>query len=604
MKGFLADILAILSKRERIEVAGLLLLMVAGAWAEMLSIGLIVPFIAMLNDPSIIHSNAALARVYQMVGARSDSHFLLAAALIFLLMIVFKNVLLALLYHAQSRFVFAKEAALSNALLERYLAAPYALHLDRNSTEMIRTLTVEVPRVTNALLQPLLTLASEILVVTMIAALLVYLNPMISLLVAAVMVTTGLVLSRFFQKLLEKYRGKVQIFGAGAQLWATQSLGALKEIRVFHARTYFASQFRRHVEGYVRAYRVFAFLNQMPRLVIETIVVALILSFVAVYISTPRELRDVVPMLAVFALSAIRLMPSATRMLSAVNSLRFSIPATGAVWRDLKLKSDLEPDGRERLDAASASPGGGNDTMLEFSRVSYRHPGMERWILQDVSFTLRRGESVAIVGHSGAGKSTLADLLLGLVRASEGVVRIAADSSAPGRGAAFGYVPQHPYLLDDSLRRNVAFGIPDAAIDDARVWQALEQARFSEQARKLDRGLDTRIGERGVKLSGGERQRISIARTLYVNPDVIVFDEATSSLDPHTEREITDTISGLAGSKTLVVVTHRIAAAARCDRMIFIAHGRIDGVGRYEELFAASAAFRKMVGAKPLEESV
>lgn len=589
MKILLRQVIRLFSRKERFQIAGLLLLMLLGALVEALGIGLVIPFIGILNNPAIIHEQPILSRAYSFLGIQTETRFMLLATGALVLMFVAKNCLLAVLGFAQARFVAQKEAMIARALLERYLASSYALHLDRNSAELIRTVTIDVPRVTNGFLQPLLLVIAELFVVGMITALLIYVDPIIALLVGFAMATMGLLMLRYFRAKLSEYRHESRRFGIQAQKWASQALGALKEVKVFRSEKYFNSMFATNISGYTKGYQAFVFLNQMPRLVIETLAVTVLLIVVAVVLWQRSDVREVVPLLAVFALSSIRIMPSLTRIVSSINSLRFCKPALDAVSRDLRPHAHAAGE----TSAATLSDCSRDGLAIRFDGVWYRHPGMEKWIVQGISFAVAHGECIAIVGYSGAGKSTVADLILGLLHPSLGTVAV--DGGVESRGR-IGYVPQHPYLLDESVRRNVAFGVPDDEIDDQRVWKALDMSRLADKVRALKEGLAAEVGERGIKLSGGERQRLSIARALYSDPDIVIFDEATSSLDQYTEREINDTISGLAGSKTLIVVTHRLAAAARCDRILFLEQGSVSAEGKFDELLGSSAAFRKMAG--------
>lgn len=581
------QVIRLFSRKERFQIVGLLFLMLAGALVEALGIGLVIPFIGILNDPATIHEQRILAWTYSALGIQSETRFMLVATGALVLMFFAKNGLLAVLGFVQARFVAQKEATIARGLLARYLASPYALHLDRNSAELIRTVTIDVPRVTNGFLQPLLLVIAELFVVIMIAALLIYVDPLIAILVGVAMVAMGLLLLRYFRGKLSQYRHESRHYGIQAQKWASQALGALKEVKVFRSEKYFNSVFASNITGYTKGYQAFVFLNQTPRLVIETLAVTVLLLVVAVVLWQRGDVREVVPLLAVFALSSIRIMPSLTRIISSLNSLRFCKPALDAVSKDLEIRAEATESPVALSDCSSQG------LAIKLDKVWYRHPRMEKWIVQEVSFTVARGKCIAIVGYSGAGKSTVADLILGLLNPDKGTVAVDGGAEARRR---IGYVPQHPYLLDDSVRRNVAFGVADDKIDDQRVWAALEMARLADKVRGLELGLAAEVGERGVKLSGGERQRLSIARALYFDPSIVIFDEATSSLDQYTEREINDTINGLAGSKTLIVVTHRLAAAARCDRIVFLEQGYVRGEGKYDELYGSCAAFRKMAG--------
>jgi ATP-binding cassette subfamily C protein len=237
---------------------------------------------------------------------------------------------------------------------------------------------------------------------------------------------------------------------------------------------------------------------------------------------------------------------------------------------------------------------------VELHGVGYRHPRSEQWILRDINLHIQQSESLAITGRSGAGKSTLVDILFGLLPPAEGSVRmngVPLDQLPAAWRTGIGYVPQTIFLLDDTVRRNVAFGIDDHEIDDARLWRALELAQVDSYVAKLPAGLDTAVGERGIRLSGGERQRIGIARALYADPQVLVFDEATSALDNQTESQIADTMLALRDSRVVIVIAHRLTTIRQCRRVAFLDAGTIADQGTFDELFERNPAFRAMTRA-------
>jgi ABC-type multidrug transport system fused ATPase/permease subunit len=564
----------LLSPAERRRGVLLIGLSVAGALVEALGLGAVFPFMSLLSDPSLADTNPLARTLYSRSGASSVERFVLLAACALLAAFVLKNAFLAVLYWVQARFASGFEARLGTDLLSAYLRAPYVSRGRRNSADQIRIITGEVNRAAAGFVVPALTIMTEGMVVIAIAILLLLVNPLAALLAAALVATVGVVMQSVFRNRLAGYRD-VRVASLEAMFKSVnEGVSAVKEAKVLRRESFFVRRFARQTRDYARATTVFNTLNLLPRLVVETAAVGALLLTVIVAILTGGSTHELVPVLTLFGLAAVRLMPSGTRILSALNNLRFYAPAVREVAGDLKLAAALEPARAAAAPPAAAEP----FATLELDRVGFTYPQSAQPALEDVEFRVSRGEIVAIVGRSGSGKTTLGDLLLGLLEPSHGTLRVngRAVGSVHGewQGMA-GLVPQDFFLRDDTVRRNVAFGLDDGAIDDERVWRALERARLGERIRRLPDGLDSRIGERGALLSGGERQRISIARALYDDPAILVLDEATSALDAATEDELMNTLRELVHGKAIVVITHRAASAAKCDRVLVMAEGRI-----------------------------
>lgn len=601
MRKLLIDVFSVLSRRERIHVLGLLVLMLLGAWAETLGIGIIVPFVGLLNDPTIIHKYPLFETAYTFIHADSERDFMFMATLLLMAVIILKNLLISCINYLQTAFIHAKEVSLSCWVFKRYMYAPYTFHLQHNSSDLIRVISIDVPRVTSGFLQPLLVGISEVLVMTGIALLLAIMSPLATGVAFLILGCSSVLLSSILRRKLSCYRSSVKTHGEAAQRWVSQALGAQKEIRIFDVPGYFERKLESDLKVYAKGYASFTFLNQSPRLVLESVVMTLMLSSIAVFILKSENTREAIPILALFALATVRIMPSVTKIIGSINSMKFYAPAFSEVIKGIRNVPDgpaitAFPDNFHRRGA------GGSGPEIRLEHVWYRHPGVEEWILKDLNFGIPAGKCTAIVGFSGAGKSTVAELLLGLLKPDRGAISITRtgpnDHGVPIR---FAYVPQSPYLLDDTVRRNIAFGIPDDRISDPEIISAIESVNLAQRLLTSPRALDETVGERGARLSGGERQRLAIARALYRDPDVIVFDEATSALDQLTESEISDTILKLAGEKTVIVITHSLNIAARFEKIIFLENGCVSGVGTFHELLSASESFRRMAGI-PQEE--
>ena len=589
-----------LSPRERLHVAALCVLALAGALAEALSIGAVFPFMALLADPAAALAHPAARWIVAHAGEPPLERLILLAAGALLAIFWLKNLFLVAYYGYQSRFVCLLEARLAGTLLGAYLHAPYTSRLLRNSADRIRVVTGEAGRVATGMLQSLVTLVAEAFVIGTIAALLLAAQPLLALVAGLVVGAFALLMQTVFVRALDRYRD-VRVETATAMFrWVNEGLGALKEIKVLGREPYVLDEFGAHSRAYAHGTYVFTALNLVSRIAFETAAVSAMLVAVIAAVLAGMPLGEVVPALTIFGLAAIRLLPSASRIMASLNTLRYYAPAVEAVSTDLKLLGE----------AAPAEPGEGGAAAphepfarLELARVSYRYPGSAEDSLKDVDLSLARGEALAVVGRSGSGKTTLADLLLGLLEPSAGAVTVngrpVRSLRHEWRGIA-GLVPQEFFLLDDTVRRNVAFGLPDARIDDAQVWRALAMARLEDKVRGLPRGLDSPVGERGAALSGGERQRLGIARALYTDPDILVLDEATSALDAATEAEVVDVLRSLRGTKTLLAITHRAAAAGWCDRVVVMGGGRVLADGPYERVRASDPAFAELVkGSQP-----
>jgi ATP-binding cassette subfamily C protein len=430
---------------------------------------------------------------------------------------------------------------------------------------------------------------SELLLIAALLIVLLATAPYVTLVTGVVMGVLVVLLLKLTQKTFGLWGGKAHEMAGAIMANLQQSLAGVKEVKILGRERFFYESYREQRTSLSRLLWLRATLENMPRLVIETVfVLGVVLVIVAFEVRGSSE--DIVPLLGLFAYAGFRIMPSIHRIIQHLNSMRFGSASVDQIYDDFNELKDAP------LPAES-------DTLLPFTEairfegVSYSYPRADHPALAGVELTIKKGESLGIVGATGAGKSTLVDLLLGLLPPDQGRVTVDGrdiQSDLRGWQNQLGYVPQMIYLIDDTLRRNVALGIPDDRIDEARVERAIELAQLGELVRGLSQGLDTIVGERGVRLSGGERQRVAIARALYRDPDVLIFDEATSSLDNRTEQEMTKAIELLRGDKTLVIIAHRLTTVRRCDRLLFVERGRIVDSGSFDELLAGNEQFRRL----------
>jgi ABC-type multidrug transport system fused ATPase/permease subunit len=368
-----------------------------------------------------------------------------------------------------------------------------------------------------------------------------------------------------------------------------QGLGAAKDIKVLGREDEFIAQYRTYNEGAARVGQRQSTVQQLPRLFLELLAIVGLAGAVFVLIARGSRVEVLLPTMGLCAAAAFRLMPSVNRLLGAMQGVRFSLPSVETLRHELLLLQKIDPP--------PATTGSPFAAELTLEHISFKYPGSDRWALDDVSMTVTCGMSTGFIGGSGAGKSTLVDIILGLLPPVTGTVCVdGSDIQMQLRGwqNQIGYVPQAIFLTDDTLRRNVALGLPDDRIDEAAVWRALHFAQLDRFVGELPDGLDTIVGERGVRLSGGQRQRIGIARALYHDPAVLVLDEATSSLDIHTERGLLKAVRALRGEKTLLIVAHRLSAVERCDRVYRLENGVVIDHG------ATGAVLANMRASAPL----
>ena len=594
----LADVracLGLLSPWARWRWAALIPLALAAAAAEAVGAGAAFGLITILGDPARAAALPVAAWVYPHLPAHDNRSVVLAFTLLVIAFYVARNLLLAGVTWAQERALNASVAELSHRLFAAYLAAPYDFHFRRNSAVLIRRVTDGVHNVFRGVLGSLVTIATEALVVAGLVVVLGVTAPGVTLVAVVVvggLLSVPLMLSR---RAAARWGRAVQLIDTAILQTLQQSLGAVKEVKLTGREAFFLGQLGERVPAAARLRLRFLTLGASLRMAVETVFVCGLL-LVSLLITLRHEPSGVLPLLGLYAYAGFRVIPSANRIMLYVTELRYSRAWIHDLCDDLAALETEPPAADRAADAIRFS------RTLALESVSYTYAGEREPVLLGVDLTIGRGESVGIVGSSGAGKSTLVDVLLGLLTPTGG--RITVDgrdirSALRSWQRHIGYVPQEPFLLDDTLRRNVAFGIADAEIDDRRVESALRLAQLADFVTTLPDRLDTLLGERGTRLSGGQRQRVAIARALYHEPEVLVFDEATSALDSPTERELIAALEALHGVKTLVVIAHRLTTVRRCDRLAVLRDGRVAAIGSYDELLARDAGFRELASTAP-----
>ena len=566
----LKKIRQLLTREQRRSALALAGLMMVGMVLETFGVGLVIPVLGLLTADDVAASYPLVGKLFAAAGLHSREQMVAAAVLALAGIYAIKTLFLGVLAWRQSSFAYATQASLSQRLFAGYLMQPWAFHLQRNSAQLIRNATVEINQFTTNSLQPVLLLLTETLVVIGISALLLMVEPIGALVVVSTLGLAAWLFQRTTREHILRW-GKARQFHEGQRIQhLQQGLGGAKDVKLLGREADFLSLYREHSVNASRVASHQNTLKQLPRLWMELLAVSGLAVLVLVMLARGRPMDALLPTLGVFAAAAFRLMPSASRLLAAVQSIRYTRPVVDTLHREILLIEDAAQPTRSQPAPFEHS--------IALENVSFRYPGAAAPALDRINLVIRQGSSVGFIGGSGAGKSTLVDVILGLLTPAEGQVTVdGRNIQADLRGwqDCIGYVPQSIFLTDDTLRRNVAFGIADADIDDTAVARAIRSAQLVEFVGTLPDGLKTVVGERGVRLSGGQRQRIGIARALYHDPPVLVLDEATSALDTLTEQGVMDAVNALQGSKTILIVAHRLSTVSRCDQIYRMMDGKL-----------------------------
>ena len=569
------ELWALLIPAERRQAVVLLGTLILGGVLEAGAIGAVLPLIAVLSasDPTNVHP--AIAWFHLLVGEPDRLEFIIIALGLVSGLFFLKSLVLGAMFWFQHSYSSSIRERLARELLRYYLERPYTFHLQKNSVSLVNNLTVESGQVAASIAQ-IIVLATEGVVIVGIILVLVIADPVAALLAVVMAGTVGYAFTRILKGKLHRWGVERRDNEESRRLEAQHAFGAFKELEVLGRKDYFIDRFDSRSQTTLRATRNLGFTGNLPRLWLEPMAMLGLLALAVWFLTNDRPIQSLLPTLAVFAAAGVRLMPSVGRILSAIQVINFMGPAVAAIRDDLRhiQRSSVT---NERVVAGEAKPREPLRT-IEFDGVSHQYSGADEVGLRNISFKIQKGDSIGIVGRTGAGKTTLVDLLLGLLQPHEGKILVnGEDIRADIRSwtSIVGYVPQHIYLIDDSILKNVALGLNRDDIDIDDVNSALATAQLLEFVESLPDGLDTVVGEAGIRLSGGERQRIGIARALYHNPDVLVFDEASSALDAETERRFVETIKQIYGTKTIFIVAHRSSAMDGVSQVFEISNGEL-----------------------------
>ena len=579
MKKILKKMNVLLDGKQKAKMGGIVVLMIIGAALEACSIGLVIPIITTLLDPEAVNGEGYLGDIYRFLGMKSTSQFTIVMLLVIIAAFVVKNVFLYFQNVVQLRFVYTNQFATSRRMMINFMERPYEYYLNADTSVIQRSITSDVNNMYGLILSSL-QLLSEIIMFLVLVIVLMTQDPMMILTIALLLVIVLLVIKCILKPIMIKAGEDNQEYYSGLYKWIDQSVMGIKEIKIANKESYFINEYSKCGAGYVGAVQKYNIYNATPRLLIETVCIAGLVLYLILQIASGKEVAAMITQIGVFAVAAMRLLPSANRINNYLTSISYFEPFFMGVSDNLQeeindrnVNYDAEAyEARKEIKKLPVLK------KIELKDIVYKYPNTDVLIFNHADMEIPVGCSVGVAGTSGAGKTTIIDVLLGLLNIQEG--SILADGVEVREHYEewlknIGYIPQTIFMIDASIRKNVAFGVPDEEIDDNKVWQALKEAQLDEFVRGLPEGLDTGIGERGIRLSGGQRQRIGIARALFEDPEVLVLDEATSALDNETEAAIMDSINRLHGRKTLIIIAHRLQTIEKCDMVYRVENGQI-----------------------------
>ena len=561
----------IFSGREKRRLAVLLVIIIIGSFLELMGVTIFMPFIEIIMDENAIQNSQPLSLLYAFCGFGSREAFLASIAGCIIFIYIFKNVFIALEKNAIYKFSYNIQRRISTKLLSAYMSEPYTFHLNKNVAVLQRSMQEDTDLFAKGIIHAMEAMA-EVVDCIAIGCYLFMVSRSITVIVIGLLIICLAVFMYISKRYSSAIGRQSQAYKGNIYKWMNQAIGGIKEIKVLNREDYFIERYDAYFAKYVRGLRINRLIGVLPKYVIETVcMTGLILAVIFKLFWGQNDMETFIPQLAVFAVAAFRLLPSVGKINEHMSATLYSAPSLDLIYHDLKEVEELPPRRQNELESWKFQ------STLKIKNVSYHYPDAEENVIEGASFQIEKGSSVAFVGASGAGKTTMVDIILGLLVPQMG--KITADGMDIEKNISLwqkeiGYIPQTIYLSDDTIRNNIAFGIPEDRIDEEAVQNALHKAQLFDFVDSLPNGLDTVVGDRGVRLSGGQRQRIGIARALYHDPEILILDEATSALDNETETSVMEAIDSLKGLKTMIIIAHRLTTIRNVDVIYEVADGK------------------------------
>ena len=574
MRDILKKLNVLLDKKQKRTMLFMVLMMIFGAVLEACSVSMVIPVVGVVIDENSIQKYEIVRNIYNALHMQSITQFALLMMTALILIFIIKNIYLYWQLKLMYRFVYTNQFRTSERMMKNYLRKGYEFYLNADTAVIQRNITSDVNNM-YALILSLLQLISEVIVFVVLLGVMVASDWKMTVIIALPLLATLFIIKKVVKPIMNKAGKENQDFYSGLFKWISQTVQGIKEVKIAGKEQYFTEEYIKCGRGYVNAVQKYTLYNSIPRLLIETVCIASLVGYMMILVSQGESVKEVTALLSAFVVAAVRMMPCANRINNQLTSMAFYQPFFMGVSDNLQ--DEISGENTDMSFAEVAKEKLPVKKSIELRDITYHYPNAEPLIFDHANMEIPVGAAVGIVGASGAGKTTVVDILLGLLDIQTGGIYADGVSIKENYRSWLknvGYIPQMIFMLDDTIRKNVAFGIAGEEIDEERLWEVLKEAQLDEFVKSLPEGADTSIGERGIRISGGQRQRIGIARALYYDPEVLILDEATSALDNDTEAAIMDSINSLHGRKTLIIIAHRLQTIEKCDMIYRVENGK------------------------------
>lgn len=566
----------IFDKREKRMIILLAVMIFIGGILETFSISALFPVMAVILDAESIMQNQYVQILLRFVPITDARELTIALLILMMVLFVLKNAYALLQINVQNKFIATSRNKLISRVLREFLNRPYEFYLDADIPTVFRLTDSDIPNVFSMVMS-LISLISEGVVFVLLGIFLIASDWKMTLFLIVIFGLLTLVSVKGMRPKLAGLGKTNQAIQSRIAKWRIEAIYGIKDVKVLHREAFFADNYENTGKKGAVIAKNYSVMNNIPRLMIETVFICAVLGYLIAYTAMGKNVSDMLATLTVFGLAAVRMMPSVNRINTYLTDISYFQSCLDYVYENLNMNAILEAESKTSH-AKNPDVVFHLEKEIELKHIEYAYPNTDKKIFDDAHMVVPYGKSVGIMGPSGAGKSTIVDILLGLLKAQKGMITCDGTDifeNYPSWLSQIGYIPQSIYLVDEPIRNNIAFGIADDEIDDERIWKVLEEAQMKDFVKELPDGLDTTIGDRGVRLSGGQRQRLGIARALYHNPEILVFDEATSALDNETEQAVMEAINSFQGKKTMVIIAHRLNTIANCDIIYKVENGKI-----------------------------
>ena len=576
MKDIFRKFNKVLNKKQKSRVVVLIFMILIGAVLETLGVSMIYPLIETVMMPEVFEQNAMIVWICNVLGYTSAEQFVTFMLLALIFIFIFKNLYLLLLYYVQHSFITNSQYRISRDLLKVYLNRPYEFYLNASTGDIMRTVYSDSTGIFNLLLQ-CMQFITEFMVAIFLGTYLLIIDPVMTIVMGILLVGITLLSSAFLKPRISRIGEESRQQQSKMYKTIMQSINSVKDVKVYAKEDAFLGIYRKYGKRYYNLARDHEVLSSVPRLAIEAFSLSGVLAYMAVMMKLGQNVQTMVPQLSAFAVAAVRLLPSASRINTYLANIAYYRPTLDYVYANVELPKNVDERAAEAKAVTETDKLRFHD-CIKVEQLYYKYPNTDKYIFENARMQVPYGKSVGIMGPSGAGKTTVVDIMLGLLRVESGTITCDGVNVLEHYGqwlANIGYISQTINMVDDTIRANIAFGVDVDDIDDARVWQVLEEAQLADFVRNLPNGINTVIGERGVRISGGQRQRVGIARALYHDPEILILDEATSALDNDTEAAIMEAIENFHGRKTMLIIAHRLKTIENCDIIYKVENGKI-----------------------------